>query len=307
MRGIAVGEPGTGSLPGHKPLHGGQGGGHKPGLNNDQQNAFDYFMAILQSYGLSGFKEIAQVVRKAIIDGVTDPSQLDLMVRNTDAWHQRFAGNDLLVSNGGNALSVAEYLSTENSYRQIMSQAGLPQGFYDDPTDFAQFIGKSVSPAEIQSRVAAATDLMRRNGDSALQDQLVSMGMDPGHILARYLDPAKAEPLLQRDYNTALIGAAARRAGTTTDNAYAQHLADLGVSESQAVQGFGQVADITPDLNRLGDIYGDQYSQSDAEKEIFEGGSGAKRRKLSSQEQGSFSGSSGTSQSSLGRNNSGSY
>lgn len=300
--------PGTPRPPVHPGNGGGNGnGGGGGGLNHNQQNAFDYFMSVLQSYGLDGFSEIAKVVRKAIIDGITDPNQLDLLVRNTDAWHQRFAGNDILTQNGGNALSVAEYLSTETAYRQIMSQAGLPKGFYDDPSDFAQFIGQSKSPAEIQSRVAAATDLMRRNGDDALQAQLASMGMDPGHILARYLDPTKAEPLLQRDYQTALIGAAARRVGTTADNSYAQHLADIGVTEGAAIQGYGQVADITPALERLGNVYGDQYTQSDAEKEIFEGAPGDKRRRLSSQERGSFSGSSGTSQGSLSKPASGSY
>lgn len=301
--------------PGHGPRHTTRPAPHKPptkpgqggGLNQTQQNAFDYFMSILKSYGLDGFSEIAKVVRKAIIDGVTDPSQLDLLVRDTDAWRTRFAGNELLTAAGGNALSVAEYLSVENSYRQIMSQAGLPQGFYDSPDDFAKFIGGSVSAAELQDRVNIANDLMKRNGDDALKSELLSLGIDPGHLLARYLDPKRAEPLLQREYQTALIGAAARRAGATADNDYAAHLSDLGVTEGQAVQGYGQVADITPDLKRLGDLYGEDYTQSDAEKEIFEGGSGDKRRRLSSQERGSFSGSSGTSQSSLGRSSSGSY
>lgn len=306
--GIAIGEPGSGSLPGHKPLHGGhkphQGGGG--GLSNHQQNAFDYFMAILKSYGLDGFGEIAKVVRKAIIDGITDPSQLDLLVRDTSAWHQRFAGNDLLTNSGGNALSVAEYLSVENSMRQVMSQAGLPQGFYDDPSDFAKFIGGSVSAAELQGRVTDAVDLMNRH-DAAITDQLASMGLSKGDLLAYYLDPKRAMPILQTKYQTTLIGAAARRAGATTSNDYAQQLAELGVTEGQAIQGYGQVAEITPALKQLGDVYGQDYTQSDAEAEIFQGGSGAKRRRLSGAEQGSFSGSSGTSQSSLGRSSSGSY
>lgn len=294
------GPPSTPHKPGTKPKP--QGGG----LNQNQQNAFDYFMSILQSYGLDGFREIAKVVRKAIIDGITDPNQLDLLVRDTEAWHQRFAGNDQLVKNGGNALSVAEYLSVENSMRQVMSQAGLPQGFYDSPDDFAKFIGSSVSAAELQGRVTDAVDLMNRH-DSAIQDQLASMGLSKGDLLAYYLDPKRALPLLQTKYQTTLIGAAARRAGAATSNDYAQQLAELGVSEGQAIQGYGQVAEITPALKQLGDIYGQDYTQSDAEAEIFQGGSGAKRRSLSSQERGTFSGSSGTSQSSLGRSGSGSY
>lgn len=306
------GGPGDGTphgqmLPPHKPPtkpghHGGGGGG----MSQDERSAFDYFMSLLESYGLSGFGEIAKVVRKAIIDGITDPSQLDLLVRDTDAWRTRFAGNEELKNNGGNVLSVAEYLSVENSMRQVMAQAGLPQGFYDDPSDFSKFIGGSVSAAELQGRVTDAVDLMNRH-DSAIADQLTSMGLSKGDLLAYYLDPKRALPILQTKYQTTLIGAAARRAGVTADNEYAQHLAELGVSEDQAVQGYGQVAQITPDLQSLGDIYGEDYQQSDAEKEIFEGGSGATRRRLSSRERGSFSGSSGTGQSSLGKPSTGSY
>lgn len=291
----------------HRPTHGsGGGGGNGGGMNDNQQSAFDLFMSIMESYGFTDVGEIAKVVKKAILDGITDSAQLDLMVRDTSEWHKRFAGNDLLTQSGGNALSVAEYLSVETSMAQVMKQAGLPPGFYDQPSDFAKFIGNNVSAAELQGRVSEATDLMNRN-DNTISAQLASMGMSQGDLLAYYLDPSKAAPILTQKYQTALIGAAARKAGLTANNDYAAQLASQGVSESQAIQGYGTIADIAPKLNQLGDIYGVDYGQADAEAEVFGAGTSDKRRKLSSAERGAFTGSSGTGQSSLGKSSTGSY
>ena len=41
-----------------------------------------------------------------------------------------------------------EYLATERSYRQIMQEAGVPTGFYDQTSDFTKFLASDISPAE---------------------------------------------------------------------------------------------------------------------------------------------------------------
>jgi len=285
-----------------KPGDGKPGGG----FNDHQQNAFDMFMSIMESYGFTDVGEIAKVVKKAILDGITDASQLDLLVRDTNEWRTRFAGNEILKANGQNVLSVSQYLATETAMAQVMKQAGLPLGFYDNPSDFAKFIGGQVSPAELQGRVTDAVTLMNRN-DQAIVDNLSKYGLSQGDLLAYYLDPTKAAPILMRQTQSVLIGAAAERAGVDTNTAYTEHLADLGVSEQQAAQGFQTVSDLTSGLSRLGEIYGQEYGVNDAESEIFDGGSSTKRKALASQERASFSGSSGTSGSSLGKTAAGSY
>lgn len=272
------------------------------------QDAYQTFLNILSQYGFKGFGEIATEVRKMIVNGVTDYNVIELGLRQTDAWKVRFAGNEIRVREGLNALSVADYLATEDSYMQIMHQSGLPAGFYDEPSDFADFIGKGVSPDELNSRVGIATDLMNRD-DPAINDQLRRLGMSQGDILARWIDPDKALPILQRKYQTILIGAAAERAGVTAKLNYADHLASLGITEQQAAQGYGTVAEISGSLEKLGDIYGEKYSQRDAEKEVFENSADAlkKRLDLTSQERAAFSGSSGTGQHSLDKQSAGSY
>jgi hypothetical protein len=99
-------------------------------------------------------------------------------------------------------------------------------------------------------------DLAKRE-DPAIAEQLGAMGMSQGDLIAYYMDPSRAEPLLQQKYQTTLIGAAARRAGVTPDTAFATHLADLGINEQQAAQGYGQIAAELNPTQKLGQIYND--------------------------------------------------
>lgn len=274
-------------------------------FTDSQKSAFDILNEMLSNYGLGS---LAGSLRDIILSGITNQNEIQLQLQSTQEWKTRFAGNEMLRQAGLPVLDVAQYLSVESSYAQIMKNYGLPQGFYDDPADFAKFIGNSVSPNEIQQRAQMYADLARRE-DPAVRDQLLSMGLSEGDLIAYYMDPTRAQPLLQQKYQTTLIGAAARRAGLTPDAAYAAHLADLGVSEQQAVQGYGQIAAELNPTQRLGDIYNDQISQTDLESEVFDGNGKvtAKKKRLASQERASFSGGAGVGQGSLGRSSSGSY
>lgn len=274
-------------------------------FTNEQQSAFDILSNMLTNYGLGS---LTNSLRDIILSGITDQAEISLQLQNTDAWKTRFAGNEMLRQAGLPVLSIDQYLSVEQSYSQIMKNYGLPVGFYDDPADFAKFIGSSVSPNELQQRAQMYADVARRE-DPALTDQLRSMGFGDGDILAYMMDPARAMPLIQQKYQTSLIGAAARRSGMVTDNAYASHLADLGITEQQAIQGYGNIATELRTDQRLGDIYNDAISQQDLETEQFDGNGAvtAKKKRLASQERANFSGSAGVGQGSLGRSSAGSY
>lgn len=274
-------------------------------FTQNRQSAYDMMLATLRDYGL---QSLASRLSQLVVDGITDQAQLTLELQDSPEWKKRFAGNEALRQKGLPVLSVAEYLAVERSYAQIMKNYGLPGGFYDDPADFADWIGNSVSPNEVQQRVQTYSDLVKRD-DPAVKAQLRSMGFSEGDLLAYTMDPKKAQPLIQQKYQTTLIGAAARRAGVATGNDYAQSLADRGVSEQQAIQGFGMISESLGDMERLGDIYGEDYSQRDFEKEVFEqdGASTKKRKRLASQERAAFSGQSGTGRGSLGQDTAGQY
>lgn len=270
---------------------------------SSNQTAYDIMLAELKNFGLEG---LAPALHDIILNGITDQNQIQLQLQNTEAWKNRFRGNEILKGQGLSPLSPAEYVATERAYAQVMKNYGLPTGFYDDSSDFAGFIGHSVSPAEMQQRVSKYADVARRE-DPALLQQLGQMGMTEGDLLAYMMDPNRAMPIIERKYNTALIGATALRAGVSSSNA--EHLASLGITEDQAKQGYDKIGSELHESTLLGNIYNDQIAQTDLESEVFEGNGGAarKRKRLASQERAAFSGSAGTAQGSLGRNSSGSY
>ena len=267
------------------------------------ESAFGLMMDTLSSYGLGS---LGDVLKGILLSGTTDEDLVMLELQETQEWKTRFAGNEKLRANGLPVLSVAEYLSTERQYAQVMHNYGLPGGFYDDPADFADFIGKSVSASELQSRVSAWADLAKRE-DPAIKAQLESMGIGEGDLAAYMMDPDRAAPLIQQKYQSTLIGAAARRQGL--DPSSSTRLADLGVTEQQAIQGYGLVAENLAAMTRLGDISGEEYGQRDLEDEVFEqdGAATNKRKRLASQERARFSGQSGVGQGSLSRSTGGQY
>lgn len=272
-------------------------------FTSSQQSAFDIMENLLQQYGLGS---LTGTLKSIILNGITDQNEISIQLQQTDAWKQRFAGNEILRKKGLPELSVNQYLSVEQSYAQVMKNYGLPTGFYDDPTDFAKFIGNSVSANELQQRVQMYADVANRE-DPAVLKQLQSMGTSKGDLLAFMMDPTRAMPLIQQKYNSTLIGAAARRAGLTPDNTYVNHLAEMGVTEQSAAQGYGQVADEMHTAQLLGNIYHDNISQTELAQDVFENNAAAaqKRKRLASQERAAFSGTSGAGQ--LHRSESGSY
>ena len=275
-------------------------------LTDDQQSAFDFMRDTLNKYSLGS---LAGVLQELVQGGNTDPAQITLKLQDTPEWKTRFAGNEALKQKNLPVLSIAEYLSAEQSYAQALKQYGLPEGFYDDHADFAKWIGNAVSPNEVMQRAQTYADIARRTTDPAVKSQLQSMGFSEGDILAYVMDPARAQPLVQQKYQTTLLGAAARNAGTVANNDYLTHLSDIGVTEQQAAQGYGLISENLGAMKTLAQVYGVDYDQSDFEKEVFEsnGQSTRKRKRLASQERAAFGGASGVTKGSLTQNTAGQY
>lgn len=271
----------------------------------DKQSAFAFMSQMLNQYGLGS---LSGALQGLINRGTLDEASITLALQETPEWKLRFSGNEALRAAGLPVLSVGEYLATERQYAQIMKNYGLPAGFYDDPSDFSGFIGNSVSANELNQRVTAWADLANRQ-DPAIKDQLRALGIADGDLTAYMMDPTRAMPLIQQKYQQTLVGAAARRNGLQSDNARTQRLVELGITEQQAIQGFGLIGEGLADAQRTGSIYGESISQEDMEAEVFEqdGAATKKRKRLASRERAAFSGSSGVGQGSLTRGAGGSY
>lgn len=214
-----------------------EGLARQPGVIEDRgdEDALSYLNSVLDEYGLSSLGSWAW---EQIQQGYT-PERIIQNLRETSEYKQRFVGMEQRRAAGLPAISEGEYIGYERTVRQMMRAAGLPATFYDQPDDFANFIGRDISPAEMQARIDDGF-LAASQAPAEVRGALQSLyGIDGSTLAAYYLDPDRALPLLQRQFAAAQIGGAATRTGYGALNVTeAERLAALGVSEAEAQQGF---------------------------------------------------------------------
>lgn len=266
-----------------------------PAAPQFDQGAFNIFANTLASWGIPMGADIEGLVRKAMIDGYT-PADMELLIpdiQSTNTWKARFPGWNQRVSNGYSQISVGEYLALESSYHRILQSAGLPSGFYDDPSDFGNWIANNVSPDELNARVTDAMDLVRQVDPTARNLLTQFYGVGSGDLAAYFLDPARALPTLDRQYQTVNVaGWAVRNGLTLADAQHYEDLVDKGVTAEQAAQGYGVAGQFYRILGNLGQVHGIDYNQFDAENDVFFN-QDEKRKKIVAAEQAAFSASSG--------------
>lgn len=250
-------------------------------------------------------------------------------IYNSDAYKTRFAGNEAIRKRmadgqgrpGDRLLSPKEYIDAENTYRTILQDAGMPEGYYDTPSDFNDLIANSVSAAEFKSRVDTAFDALN-NADQFTVDALQRYyGLSNSDLAAYLLDPTKATPVLegkqmtgafglnsrtelQKIYEASEVGGAAARQGLGVDVGMSEEIVDAGKA-GQAEEAFTQAGAANDSLKRLGSIYGEPMDFKDLVKESLSlaGGveSGKKRRKFASKERAAFGGQGALDAKSLSR------
>jgi hypothetical protein len=273
-------------------------------LQSQRTDWSEYLTQVFNSYGLGS---LAPRIREFVQQGYT-PDTVTLKLQETPEYQQRFVGNEARRKAGLPVLSPAEYLEVESSYKQIMRTAGLPSGFYDNPDDFAKFIGIDVSPAELKQRVDVAA-LTLENADPLFKQQLRQFyNLNDGDMIAYALDPERALPTLLRQTQATQFGAEAARQGLQVQRTMAETYAGMGVTQEQARQGFEQVAQITPEAQRLSSVFAGQEApigQEEVTSAVFTGEGSAeyqrRLKRLSEMEQSLFAGQSGVGRGSLGQ------
>ena len=176
-----------------------------------------------------------------------DWSQIHLEMRDTPEFKARFPAFATLAKEGrftsGNP--EAEYLAIENSYRDTLHAYGLPSGFYDTPDAFGKLMVGGVSPSELNDRIKTYTAAV--TGDTETLTQLRTLYDSYGHdnsvtgdLLAHYLDPNAAAPVLHEQLQAAQFASAGVRSGFgQVSRAEAEQFgAQAGTSQQQAEQGF---------------------------------------------------------------------
>lgn len=254
----------------------------------DFSDAFALLRSTLAQWGL---QSLEQDVRGYLETG--DSVDVAIMkLRETDTYKKRFKANQDRIAKGIAPLSEAEYISTENTYRQLMRSYGLPEGFYDSQDDFQKFLSNDVSPQELRDKVVLATEKYI-NAPSDVRDQFIRFGLNPSEAIATILDPTVAEPLIRQRLTAVGLAAEAARAFGERERLTqerALELARQGLSEDEARKGFGDLAGRQDNDLALARRQGADVSTEDLENEALFGRRNAGLDRARNQEQADFRG-----------------
>lgn len=268
------------------------------GTPSAERDAYAALLTLFQSYGLG---DLAPTILNFLQQGYGSDTITSLL-QLTPEYQARFAGNKIRQQNGLQVLNPADYLSAEASYRQILQAGGIDPSFMTQ-NQYAQWIGKDISPTEMQDRVNMAVTATI-TAPPELTTAFNKMGINVGDIASMFLNDNTPPPVLQQKLNQAQIieaGLQSRVPNPTV--AYAQQLAQQGVSYSQALSGYQNVAAVLPTANQLSQIYTKQtpYGLQQAEQQYL-GSSGAAayaQQQLGEQETAAFGGKNAVGQKSF--------
>ena len=162
----------------------------------DDRAALTIIKDALADYGLDC---LAADAYRFLMEGASTESVM-IQLKETEQFKERFKGLDMRQP-GMAPLTPAQYIQLESNYRQTMAAAGLPEGFYDSPDDFAEFIGNDISPAEMTQRVSMASTAVA-NVNPELKNQLQEMygiGVEnDGELIAYFLDPDRGVNVIEQ-------------------------------------------------------------------------------------------------------------
>ena len=203
----------------------------------------------LKKYNL--YDSLSETVGKLWDSGQLEDANIDrfvFLIKDTQAFKDRFVGNVGRVAAGFLELSPGEYLDLEGSYRDVLRANGLPASFYDSEDDFAKLIGGTVSVSELQSRIVDGFNAVQ-NADPEVKRQMKELyGVSDADLAAYFIDPERVRPLLvaadyKRQADAAKIAAKGLGlAGIQLTGDLAEGLARQGVTETEAQTGFTAIS-----------------------------------------------------------------
>lgn len=280
------------------------------GQTKTQIDSVAAIKALLSSYGIG---DLGDAITNAVIKGYTT-NTIELIMQDPNskdplavAFQMRFPANKARAAAGKSVLSPAEYLRAERSYTEVLKSYGVSN--IASKEKLSSFIANDISATEVADRVGIAINRVQ-NADPDTKKALAEYYpmLNQADIVNAVLDPAEGLPSLQRKIQIGEIGGAALAQGIKTSEGKtnimmgAEALANLGVTQAKAREGFQAVAEVTPRGEFLSQISpGEDYGQLQAEQEAFQGLASARRARLSltEQEKARFGGSSGTGKGSL--------
>lgn len=205
-------------------------------LREQRASTIAALRGIMADYGLG---DLMTQITTWVQEGKDEGAVL-AMIRDTDAYKQRFPAMSALSAKN-RAISEAAYIEFERNAAQLERAYGLPAGMLGKDA-VTNLISNEVSARELEERVTMAAAGAFQTSQEVKDTFKNYYGIDSGGLTAYFLDPARAQPLLNKQYAAAQIGAEAAMAGISADQQFAEDAFTAGISREEARQGFGKAA-----------------------------------------------------------------
>ena len=187
-------------------------------LKNSSYQTLDQW---LQSVDLGAIAP--EVYKWTMQDNITNPKELMNMVRNTSQYKSTFSGliaqQAEAAKNGTKPLTESTYLTLVNSYQATAQAAGLPAGFLTTPdpktgkSPIANLVAGNVSASEFSQRIAMGYQAVNALPQNIQQQFMQQHNIGQGGLVAYFLNPTAAAPVLERQALSANLQNTAQAAG----------------------------------------------------------------------------------------------
>jgi hypothetical protein len=170
-----------------------------------------------------------------------------LQLRQRPEYEKRFPGMRVLKETGQAAIDEATYIAYERTFNQLMRTYNMPSSFWDDRQDVAEAMRLGVNPVRLERRLRDGYSRVAMAAPEVRQVFAEWFGPDGDTALAMFfIDPNRAEVVLEEAVQTGVIGGIARRHTVNIAKARAERLTQLGVTDAAAEQGFARISALSP-------------------------------------------------------------
>lgn len=213
-------------------------------LAQRQTDAFSRLRSLLSRVGLSDMEnDVRDIITSGKVD-ISSPDAIMFSLRENPVYKRRFSANDARLKAGLPELDPETYIGLEQQYKQVMQANGIDASFYNDQTDYEAWIAGDVSPAELQQRVQEGF-VRVRDADPEVRRQMKELyGVDDADLAAYFLDPKRAQPLLdarrkvQQAKAATIAARGVEQGGMQITAQQAESLAERGFTSEEAATAF---------------------------------------------------------------------
>lgn len=256
-----------------------------------------YLVDMFAQYGLS---DLGTWYLGRVQAGATE-AQIAEELYDQPAYQARFPAMAALRTKG-RAMTEAQYMAVEKSYRDSLAAYGLRASVYDNPTTFAGLMESEVSTRELEERLQDAKMVVDAADPNVRKVLLETYGIGGTDLLAYALDPkGQGKDHVEKLARSATLQGLARTMSLNMSQQYAENLAmDTAFdnrTEADYRDALSNVSELTTAQSRLASIEGQAFTAEDAADVVVKKDA---RKTLASRERAAreaarFSGSSGLS------------